>query len=131
MEQTLPQSGIGYTKITNELLEVIVQCPFTAAELRVLFIVIRRTYGWQKDEALLSYGLLSYLTKLDKRYTKKVVKRLIQKRVLFKKPSKNSNILGLNKNYIEWSLWITDKQDIRENTSKVFSQTPYRCLPRH
>lgn len=119
-----PQLENGHTRIANELLEAIIRYPFNGGEFKIVFAIIRKTYGWSKKESAISYGLLTIFTELDKRYIKKVVKSLIQDNVLLKENSKTKNTLGLNKNYRQWRLWITREGDVLEDTSKVSSQTP-------
>jgi len=119
-----PQLENGHTRIANELLEAIINYPFSGGEFKIVFAIIRNTYGWKKKESTMSYGLIATFTGLDKRYSKKVVKSLIEDKVLLKENSKTENTLGLNKNYRQWRLWITGRGGVLEDTSKVSSQTP-------
>lgn len=119
-----PQLEKGHTRIANELLEAIVVYPFTAAQYKVLLVVIRKTYGWRKKKSQISYGMISYLTGLNKRYAKKVVSQLIIDRILIKEKSGTGNILGLNKHYLQWRLWITFKDGVTEDTQEVSCKTP-------
>ncbi|MCM8782211.1 MAG: replication protein [Candidatus Omnitrophica bacterium] len=113
----------GHTRIANELLEAIIAYPFTAAQIKVILVVIRKTYGWRKKKSEISYGAISYLTGLNKRYIKKVVEQLIRDHVLTKEKNKSKNILGLNKRYPQWRLWITSKDGVLEDTSGVSCKT--------
>jgi len=123
-----PQLEKGHTRIANELLEAIIAYPFTMAQLKVLLVVVRKTYGWRKKKAQISYGTISYLTGLNKRYVKKVVEQLVKDRVLLKEKNSSKNILGLNKRYLHWSLWITLKTGVSQDTSKVSFRTPGSVL---
>jgi len=38
----------GYAKVSNLLLEMLACAPLTATEMRVVFFIMRRTYGWAK-----------------------------------------------------------------------------------
>lgn len=124
MRQASPQLENGYTRIANELLEAIIEYSFTKAEYKIIFLVIRMTYGWNKKEAFISYGKIASYTKLNKRYTKKMIKKLVQDRVLFKNSFRGRNILGLNTNYYAWRLWITEEGGMLKDTSGVFLETP-------
>jgi len=111
-----PQLEKGHTRIANELLEAIIAYPFTMAQLKMLLVVIRKTYGWRKKKAQISYGTISYLTGLNKRYVKKVVEQLVKDKVLFKQ-----------------------KKQLQEHSrlkQKIFALEPVdnfknRCLPGH
>lgn len=123
-----PQLEKGHTRIANELLEAIIAYPFTMAQLKVVLVVIRKTYGWRRKKSEISYGLISHLTGLNKRYVKKAVEKLIKDNILIKEKKKSKNILGLNKSYSQWKLWITLKGSVLVDTPKVPSQTPASVL---
>ena len=104
-------------------MEVITAYPFTAAQLKVVLVVMRKTYGWRRKKTQISYGMISKLTGLNKRYVKRVVQQLIKDRVLIKEKDKDKNVFGLNKRYLHWRLWITLKKGVPEATSRVSSKT--------
>ncbi len=101
-----PQIKDGYTKVANELLDALIKYPFSGSELRILLFVIRKTYGWEKTKDVIPFSQISRATNLDLRYVKRIIKRLVGDNVLFKQRSPYGNILGLNKDYYNWKLWI-------------------------
>jgi len=117
MEHASPQLENGYTRIANELLEAAIRYSFTMAEYKIVLLVFRMTYGWNKKEALISYGKIASYTKLNKRYIKKMVKKLTRDKVLFKNILRGRNMLGINKNYCAWRLWITEEANTSKDTS--------------
>jgi phage replication O-like protein O len=123
MKLCSPQLEKGHTRIANELLEAIMAYPFNATELKLILVIIRKTYGWKKKSASISYGLLAKLTGRDKRYIRRTLNRLIRDRVILKEKTKYSNILGLNKYYLQWKLWITLK-DRGEEAPNVGANSP-------
>ena len=50
----------GYTRIANELLEAIYSAGFTATQLNIIFVIIRNTYGFSRNDHTLS---LNYINK--------------------------------------------------------------------
>jgi len=44
----------GHTRIAHPILEALALAPLTAAQLKVLTVVIRETYGWQRKDARIS-----------------------------------------------------------------------------
>lgn len=107
MKVCSPQLEKGHTRIANELLEAIIAYPFNATELKVILTVIRRTYGWKKKTALISYGAITKITGRNRRHIRRAITKLVEDKVLIKDKSKGFNILGLNKHYLHWKLWIT------------------------
>lgn len=120
-ENASPQLENGHTRIANELLEAIVKYPFCATELKILFFIIRNTYGWRRKKVILSYGVIAKSIKGDIRYIKRLINRLIDDKVLIKEKSVQQNILGLNKNYKSWKLWKSQNNSGQETTSVVVS----------
>jgi phage replication O-like protein O len=102
-----PQLENGYARIANELMEEMGRYRFSGAEFNVLWIVLRLTYGWKRKEEEISFSKLVYFTELDLRHVKRIVKRLVQDKVLIKYKVQQKNVLGLNKNYFAWRLWKT------------------------
>jgi phage replication O-like protein O len=99
-------SETGFTKISNDLLEAIMQHKFSGLKLSVVLAVIRMTYGYQKTKSDLS---VSFLTRMvDGSYNKvaEAVKCLIQDSVLTEHtPPGHSKkrVIGINKKYDKWS----------------------------
>lgn len=118
-----PQLEKGHTRIANELLEAIIIYPFNATDYKIILAIIRKTYGWKKKSAPISYGAVTRLTGRDKRHIRRAIDKLICDRVILRDKTKGMNILGLNKRYLEWRLWITLK-DRGENTPHLGAGRP-------
>jgi len=114
-----PQLENGYVRIANELFEAMGKYPFSGAELKILIVVIRLTYGWGLKQNVISFSKIAYLSSLDARYTKRVVKRLVQDKVLIKYKHQRNNILGVNKDYLSWRLWKTQNISGQIDTAKM------------
>lgn len=101
-----PQLEDGHIRIANELLEAILRYPgLTGLDLKVVFYVIRHTYGWQRKKAQISFGEISKAASCDRSGTRKSVLRLVQENILFVQHTvgdENANIIGLNKDYDSW-----------------------------
>ena len=102
-----PQLENGYTRIANELMIAIVKYPFTAAELRIVWLVIQWTYGYRRKKSYISHGSLAKELRIDIRYVKRKIKKLTLDKVLFKDRTARKNSIGLNKEYTSWQLWKT------------------------
>ena len=120
-ENASPQLENGHTRIANELLEAIIKCHFSATELDIIWFIARKTYGWNRKEAIISYSMMAKGIDGDIRYVKRMVSRLIKNRVIFKAKIDNQNLFGLNKNYKSWGLWITGNIGVEKTTILVVS----------
>jgi len=45
-----PEIDDGHTKIANELLDAIIGHEFSKRQLKILLLIMRKTYGWNKSE---------------------------------------------------------------------------------
>jgi phage replication O-like protein O len=102
-----PKLENGYTRIAHELLEQITLADFSAAEYKIIFAIIRQTYGYQKKSAAISRAQLSKLCGIHIRTTAKTLNRLIEEKVIIEISSPNfkkSREISINKNYVEWEV---------------------------
>jgi len=98
-----PQLENGYTQLSNELLEKILEYPFKAYELKIILKIIRDTYGWKAKKRQVSFGKIAEKTGIDRRNVVNACSTLIARNILFKQKLKNNkNLWGINKNYEEW-----------------------------
>lgn len=71
-----------FTKVSNEILEKLVNFGFTRRELLIVLVVIRKTCGWHKDLDRLSYSQVSEATVIDRRNVRRMMLRLRDANVL-------------------------------------------------
>jgi len=96
-----------YTKISNELMEAIPRFKFNGTQLRLLFVILRYTYGYNRKEWDISLTFLSNSTGVNRTQVKQELKTLIGYKVIkvIKEATFNSTrILAFNKDYDEWLL---------------------------
>ncbi|OAH53113.1 hypothetical protein AWH48_12210 [Domibacillus aminovorans] len=97
----------GYTKIANELLDVIQHFQFTQNQYKLLMALWRNTYGWNRKECEFSLSYIESVTHLERKRVSEALKTLIQNNVILEvnPGSKNkTKIVSFNKNYDEWSI---------------------------
>ena len=100
-----PQKENGYTSIANELLEQIYRRRFSASQLKILLLVIRFTYGFNRKTATLSNTFIAAGTGMHEITVSKEIGALLRDNVLklHKKPTfHNSRVIGINKDYESW-----------------------------
>ena len=117
MMNTTPQTENGYVKIANELIEQLARLYLSGNEWRVVLVVIRKTYGWNKKTDKISLTQFQELTKLSRPSVVRALKKLVAKQILVAKQQPFINEYGLNKLYKEWTSSYTD-------TSSRFATTP-------
>ena len=99
-----PQTENGYVRIANELIEAMVAFNLNGREFRLLLLIIRETYGYNKKEAFVTLATMQKKTKIDKTNCSKIINSLQKKNII--RVVKNDNAEGkkylLNKDYQQW-----------------------------
>lgn len=93
-----PQKENGYTQIANEILERLCYPGINGSEYRVLLLVIRKTYGFNKKKDLISLSQFEKLTLMKRAQAIETIRSLLEKKILLKEDGK----FVFNKNYDEW-----------------------------
>lgn len=98
-----PQVEDGYTRIANELYQVINNahaCPVTLTQLRIVHAVIRRTYGFNKTMDAMADTQIAADTGIPRQKVNPAKHALIAMKVLVL--SDDGRKIGVNKRYEEW-----------------------------
>lgn len=102
-----PQKENGYTPVANEILERIAGIDLSGRDMRVVMVVLRKTFGFQKKYDALSHGQIAEATGFSRRTVIRAMQDLEAKHILeVRKQSRGSvklpSLIGLNKNYDQW-----------------------------
>lgn len=93
-----PQLENGYFKIATELAEAFYKYPFTGLDSRVVWFVMRKTYGFHKPKDRISLSQFERALNIPHASAVRSLKSLVSRRIL----GKDNGIYWLNKNYNEW-----------------------------
>ena len=117
-----PQLENGYTSIANELMEAFIKTPLSGQEFRLLFFVIRKTYGFHKKEDYISLTQIAKGIGISKQRAHQIMSSLVRKKVITVKENINGKTKKycFNKNYEEW------RPSIKTVRVKVLRQKGYR-----
>ncbi|GAB3430756.1 replication protein [Niabella aquatica] len=85
----------GYTKTPNILIDELLK-ELKYAELKILLVVIRQTYGWKKERDRISISQFEKKTGLSRRVISETIKILVEKNIITVSDTKG-NILSLPK----------------------------------
>lgn len=107
-----PQKENGYTSIANEILEHLFLAGINGSEYRILLVVIRKTYGFQKTKDRISLSQFQNHTKMNRPQAVDTIKSLLEKKIL----KKENNQFVFNKNYDEW---IVEKRGSRQKHTSM------------
>lgn len=121
----------GYTKIADELLDKIPQFKFNGTQLRIIMVVLRFTYGFNRKDHELSLSFFVKATGLGKTQVDREVKQLIDKNVLvvtrestFNSPRK----LAFNKDYELWKFDNGQRKSRQSAKTLTVSENEYTTV---
>jgi phage replication O-like protein O len=93
----------GYTKIANEILERMALTKLSPIQYRLIFVIWRYTYGFNRKEHEFSLSFLGKATDYDERQIRRELQKLEQRKIIFQKVSPGKpRLISFNKNYDEW-----------------------------
>ena len=81
-EGVSPQIEDGHIKIANEIAEALAKRNFSAYEIRILWVIWRKTYGWHKKEDQISFTQFEKATGLHRRHVQRTLKRLMERNIV-------------------------------------------------
>lgn len=97
----------GYTKLANELLEEVPKFKFNGTQLRIIMLVWRYTYGFNRKDHEMSLTFISNAAGIIKSQIDRELTKLIENKVIIvtaESTHTKSRKLGFNKNYSEWDI---------------------------
>lgn len=132
-----PQIEDGRTEVANELAEALAKTYFNAGESRVLWAILRQTYGWHKKFDRISYSQFEQLTGMNRRHIFNALGSLIQRKIVTRRGNNYKLEYGLQKNYELWeSLPIQATNKVRHlnllpiaTTKKIVTHSDNTPLP--
>lgn len=93
-----PQLENGYFRIANEIAEALTRTNLSAYQSRILWAILRKTYGFSKKEDWIAISQLVSLTGLRKQHVSRTLKELRDRNMV----TKRGYQIAFNKDYQGW-----------------------------
>lgn len=113
-----PQKEDGHIDIANEIVDKLCSYRLSGQEWQVLWVVLRKTWGWNKKHDRIALSQFEVLTGIDRRKCHRLLKKLVDKKVLKRitqKGDRSEITYGIQKDFEKWKLspnrGITQKGD--------------------
>lgn len=122
----------GYTRTANAIVEAFMRAPLTSREARVIRVIERMTYGWNKPEDWIAASVISDKTGMPEGKCSETLNNLIRKKVVTRNGGGRSPV-RINKEVSEWDFTaqrarVTPKQkpnpEWSESPQDGVSQSP-------
>lgn len=121
-----PQIENGFTAIANELLEKMGAAKLNGTQYSILLIVLRLTYGYNRNSAEIAQSYLVQKTQLSDRQVRRELNKLIELNVIVveREPSFNKpRVLAVNKDYETWN--VTFDFNAGRTDSPTLDESPH------
>jgi phage replication O-like protein O len=98
-----PQLKAGYTRIANEIIEALAAHRIPGEQMQCLFVILRKTYGYQRKEARIPLNMFLEVTGMQKPNIIRALRWLRDKNIIvIKRDNENNKIYRFNKIYSTW-----------------------------
>ena len=115
-----PQRENGHIDIANEIVEQLARVNLSAYEWRVLMVVLRKTWGWQKKVDWIPLSQIAEMTGIQRPNVTRAKGSLLNKKLLIEHNGK----IGFNKDYERWEIkgYAGINSDTTSSTKVVSNQ---------
>jgi phage replication O-like protein O len=98
-----PQKEHGHLDVANELAEALALAPLSGSQFRLLWVLLRKTYGWQKKQDVISAGQFTEATGLHRKVVERELRDLTQRRyILAWGDGHHPKTYAIQKDYTRW-----------------------------
>ena len=120
----------GYVKIPNGLMERLAEFRLSGREHQILWVIIRKTYGWNKMMDRISLKQFSELTGIPRHKCCEILQGLVERKIVSKGVPKKGNTryvtYGIQSNFQKWQVF-PKKGTVPEKGNKVFPKKGTKC----
>ena len=119
-----PQIEDGHIKIANEIGEAFSKIRISGNEWRVLWVILRKTYGWHKKMDFISITQFQKETGLKRWHVSRALSNLIERQIVTKNGDSHIVSYGLQKDYTRWRAVTKNGDKPKIVTKKVSKSSP-------
>ena len=97
-----PQAENGHIDIAHEIAEAFYNLQLSGNQWRLLWVIIRQTYGWKKKMDKISISFFERKTGLKDRHIARALKDMVDRQIVTKNDSSFIVSYGFQKDYTKW-----------------------------
>lgn len=103
----------NYIQFPTELFEAFMKAKLPATHISVCLAIIRKTYGWHKEEDMISLSQFKELTGLARSYIcAEIIPKLLEKRIIKRTSKGKSYMYKVNEDITEWAVDFRVKPEL-------------------
>ena len=112
-----PQRENGHVRVANELVEAFQRLRLSGNQWRLLWTIMRFTYGWNKKTDYISLTTFEKCTGLKRWNLKRNLDDLFHREIIIRDNSGYITKYGLQKDYTKWKTSIKNNTSIKNDTT--------------
>jgi phage replication O-like protein O len=97
-----PQVEHGHLELANEIVESLARIRISGMEWQLLWVILRKTYGWHKKLDAIPLSQFRYMTGLSGPHAARCLKKLLRKKVIVATRAGGATVYGFNKDFEKW-----------------------------
>ena len=117
-----PQKEAGYLVIANSIADALCRTYLNGTENKILWAILRKTYGWNKKKDRISYSQFEDMTGLDRRHIAPSLNRLVERNIITRTGSGQTLYYSFQKDYDRWIEPLLKQVTVKANNSKTITQ---------
>lgn len=99
-----PQAEDGHVDLAHEIIENFYRLQLSGNQWRVLWVIVRQTYGWKKKADRISISFFEKRTGLKRRHIVRALKDMVEREIIAKNDTTFISTYGFQKDYLKWEL---------------------------
>ncbi len=89
----------NFTQVPNDIIEALARTHLSPNESKIVFLVIRKTYGWHKLSDWIALSQIAEYTGITRSNVCRYIKSLVSRHILIRSDDKH---IGLNEDTTQW-----------------------------
>ena len=132
------QKEYGFTPIAHDIIEALAARVISPDEWRVLMVVFRKTYGWDKKQDWIPLSQFVEITGMGKPHICRALKKLLQRNIIARSGNgvaqtgnASTQVYGIQKDFDKWEGLLPKQATLKRcpNRQCVVAQTGNASLP--
>jgi len=125
-----PQTEDGFLKIANEIVDELARLHLSGNQWRLLWVILRMSYGWNQKEARISMTQFCQKTGLDRRNAARELKSLIDRKIVVKNDNSFIATYRFQKDFSQWKPLSKKTPSVKiDNKAIVENDNDPKILP--
>ena len=124
-----PQVEEGYFQFPNELAEAFARVNLYPYEWRVLFIVLRKTWGWHKKMDRIAFSQITEMSGLPRQNAARAMATLVSRNIVKRRGTGKTLYYGIQINYELWDAQVSSAESTPEAKKQPTSSIEVTSKP--